>query len=58
VGIVVNQPANVAYLALAEGRVVACDLAHPGQLLWRSPAQANYGALVAAPVIGNHGRCV
>ena len=55
VGIVVNQPANVAYLALAEGRVVACDLAHPGQLLWRSPAQANYGALVAAPVIGNHG---
>ena len=46
---------NLAYVAVAEGRVVAVDLARPGQLVWRFPAQGTAGALAAAPVIGQRG---
>ncbi len=55
VGIAYQPGATTAFLALAEGRVTACDLAHPGALLWRSPPQGSYGALGAAPAIGLHG---
>lgn len=46
---------GMAYVAVAEGRVVAVDLARPGQLLWRFPAQGTSGALAAPPVIGQRG---
>lgn len=46
---------NAAYVAVTEGRVVAIDLAHPGQLLWRFPAQGAIGQLSGAPVIGQRG---
>ncbi len=46
---------NVAYVAVAEGRVMAVDLARPGQLIWRFPAQGTSGPLTAAPVIGQRG---
>jgi outer membrane protein assembly factor BamB/tetratricopeptide (TPR) repeat protein len=46
---------NLAYVAVAEGRVVAVDLTRPGQLAWRFPAQGNAGPLAAAPAIGQRG---
>lgn len=46
---------NMAYVSVAEGRVVAVDLTRPGQLVWRFPAQGNAGTLAAAPVIGQRG---
>lgn len=46
---------NAAYVAVAEGRVAAIDLAHPGQLLWRFPAQGALGQLSGAPAIGQRG---
>jgi tetratricopeptide (TPR) repeat protein len=45
----------VAYVAVAEGRVMALDLSHPGQLLWRYPLQGTLGAIVGTPVVGAHG---
>jgi tetratricopeptide (TPR) repeat protein len=47
--------ANRAVVALSEGRVVAVDLAKPGQILWRFPSQGSMGALAGAPVIGKRG---
>ena len=46
---------SVAYVAVSEGRVVAVDLANPGQLLWRFPAQGRSTPLAAAPAIGKRG---
>ena len=46
---------NVAYVAVAEGRVMAVDLARPGQLIWRFPTQGSGAPLTAAPVIGQRG---
>jgi outer membrane protein assembly factor BamB len=46
---------GIAYVSVAEGRVVAVDLARPGQLVWRFPAQGSIGALAAAPAIGLRG---
>ncbi len=46
---------NLAYVSVAEGRVVAIDLTRPGQLAWRFPAQGNAGTLAAAPGIGQRG---
>ncbi len=46
---------NLAYVAVAEGRVVAVDLTRLGQLAWRFPAQGNAGTLAAAPAIGQRG---
>jgi outer membrane protein assembly factor BamB len=59
-GTTVQQPAHhlgkpVAYVSVAEGRELALDLEHPGQLLWRYPAQGTLGPLRGAPVIGNRG---
>ncbi len=48
-----GQP--VAFVSVAEGRIVAIDLAHPGQLLWRFPAQGSLGTLPGSPAIGAHG---
>lgn len=46
---------NLAFVSVAEGRVVAVDLARPGQLAWRFPAQGSIGALAAPPAIGQRG---
>jgi outer membrane protein assembly factor BamB len=46
---------NTAYVAIAEGRVIAADLARPGQLLWRFPAQGSSAPLAVAPAIGLRG---
>ncbi len=50
-----RQGQTTAYVSVAEGRVVAVDLARPGQLVWRFPAQGSAGALTAAPAIGQRG---
>jgi outer membrane protein assembly factor BamB/Tfp pilus assembly protein PilF len=54
-GIACQPGRAVAYVGIGEGRVVAADLAKPGQLAWRFPAQGSIGALNAPPVIGLHG---
>ena len=46
---------SLAYVAVAEGRVVAIDLMRPGQLAWRFPKQGTLGTLAAAPAIGQRG---
>jgi outer membrane protein assembly factor BamB/tetratricopeptide (TPR) repeat protein len=51
---VVRPGKPVAYVAIAEGQVVALDLQHPGQPLWRFPAQNGIGQIAGAPVIGQH----
>jgi len=45
---------SVAYVAVAEGQVVALDLQHPGQPLWRFPAQNSIGQIAGGPVVGAH----
>ena len=35
--------------------MIAIDLAHPGQLLWRFPAQGRSTPVAAAPAIGKRG---
>jgi tetratricopeptide (TPR) repeat protein len=50
---VTGQP--VAYVSVAEGRVIALDLAHPGQLLWRFPLQGGIGTIAGSPAIGSRG---
>jgi len=50
-----RQGQTIAYVAVAEGRVVAVDLARPGQLAWRFPAQGATGSLTIAPAIGQRG---
>ncbi|HEX3134505.1 MAG TPA: PQQ-binding-like beta-propeller repeat protein, partial [Planctomycetota bacterium] len=50
-----RQGQSIAYVAVAEGRVVAVDLARPGQLAWRFPAQGTTGPLAIAPAIGQRG---
>ncbi|MBA2481010.1 MAG: PQQ-binding-like beta-propeller repeat protein [Planctomycetes bacterium] len=46
---------SVAYVSVAEGRVMALDLSHPGQLLWRFPLQGALGAIAGSPAIGSNG---
>jgi outer membrane protein assembly factor BamB len=55
-GPVCSATPPVAYVAVAEGRVTAIDLARPGQLLWRFPAQGAIAAQIpGAPTIGIRG---
>ena len=44
-----------AFVSLAEGRVVAVDLAKPGVVLWRYPAQDKLSGLSGAPALGKNG---
>jgi outer membrane protein assembly factor BamB len=48
-----NQP--VAYVTVSEGRILALDLKHPGQLLWRFPIDGSLGQLAGPPTIGRNG---
>lgn len=54
-GLVVNPQAPIAYAAVSEGRVLFLDLANPGQLLKRFPAQGSLGLLPGPPVVGRNG---
>lgn len=46
---------SLAYVAVAEGRVVAIDLMRVGNLAWSFPAQGTIGALTTPPAIGQRG---
>jgi|GEM_PF-3559447 len=54
-GAVPHPDGTVAYVAVNEGRVILLDLAVPGRLIGRFPAQGSLGYLPAAPVIGRNG---
>ena len=44
-----------AYVTVAEGRVNALDLDHPGQLRWRFPSQGSLGSAPGEPAVGKKG---
>ncbi len=44
-----------AYVTVAEGRVNAIDLDHPGQLRWRFPSQGSLGAAPGEVAVGRKG---
>ena len=54
-GVVVRDGEQVAYVATNEGRVLYLDLAKPGQLLKRFPAQGTLATLPGPPAIGRKG---
>ncbi len=44
-----------AYVTVAEGRINAIDLDHPGQLRWRFPTQGTLGATPGEAAVGRKG---
>jgi tetratricopeptide (TPR) repeat protein/outer membrane protein assembly factor BamB len=54
-GVTVRPGEKVGYVATTEGRVLFLDLANPGQLLQRYPAQGALAGVPGAPVIGVNG---
>jgi len=54
-GVAVRGSEKVAYVSTSEGRVLFLDLASPGQLLKRFPAQGVLASLPGPPVIGEKG---
>ncbi len=54
-GVVCDPNGSVAYVSVSEGSLLFLDLANPGQLIKRFPAQGKLGTLAGTPAVGRLG---